>query len=168
MLIFAYTYYTLFLEWKRQSIGSMDVRYNSIRRRIKSYTYRVHVYFVSERKRKKWSPVRRHQMQQQILAWSLLHSFAAMRRYYYCCFCLPYSNLFLRKYPILWNIGGTQQSISIFPHQIEQFQASILRHLLKIVVYLLSLALSVCRASCYSKACIYLLCQSIIMPIFHS
>lgn len=45
--------------------------------------------------------------------------------------------------------------------KIEQFQASILRHLVKIV-YLR------CGTSCYSNACIYLLCQSIIMPIFYS
>lgn len=157
-----------FIWSKWQSIGTMDVRYtsNSIRRRMKSC-----ILFKRRSSRKKWSPVRRHRMQQQILSTCAAFS---------CCdsllFLLPlsfFSSKFASREKIKFcetlMVYSTQQSVdfNIFSHKIEQFQATILRHLLEIVC-LLSISLTLCWASCYSKACIYLLCQSIIMPIFYS
>lgn len=90
---------THFIWSKWQSIGTVDVRYNAIRRRIKSYI------IFKRRKTKKWPPVRRHQMQE-------INSLNAA---FICCdslmlLLLPlsfFSSKFASwKYQILWNIDG--------------------------------------------------------------
>lgn len=118
----------------------MDVCYNSIRRRrrrIKSYMYKI--FFVSEKKKKmvassSTSTATTNSLEDcciHLLLWLLLLSFFLFK------FASKKISNFVKHW---WCI---QQSVSIFSHKIEQFQASILRHMLKIV-YLFSLSLHVC------------------------